>query len=107
MCLAIDNTVCFREKTGPCQPTVIQPEAGVDLPPFFNEQIVLTVSAFAGLKKLSNSQGTSALPLTAFMQQIPVTSGREWKERYRHLQHRDGLKMDPIITDRCAKKSPD
>jgi hypothetical protein len=35
MCLAIDNTVCFRKKTGPCEPTVIQPEAGVDLPPSF------------------------------------------------------------------------
>jgi hypothetical protein len=107
MCLAIDSTVCFLLKTGPCQPTVIQPEAGVDLPPFFNEQNVLTVSAFAGLKKLSNRQGTSALPVTALMEQIPVNSGRAWKERYSDLQHRDGLKMDPIITDGCAKKSPD
>jgi len=94
-------------KTGPCQPTVIQPEAGVDLPPFFNAQNVLTASAFAGLKKLSNSQCTSEPPLTALIEQIPVTSGRDWKERYPDLQHRDGLKMDPIITDRCAKKSPD
>jgi len=70
-------------------------------------QNALTASAFAGLKKLSNSQGTSALPLTAFIEQIPVTSGRDWKERYSELQHRDGLKMDPVITDRCVKCSPD
>ena len=37
MCLAIDSTVCFRKKTGPCQPTVIQPEAGVELPPYLEK----------------------------------------------------------------------
>jgi len=70
-------------------------------------QNALTANAFAGLKKLSNSQGTSALPLTAYIEQIPVTRGRAWKERYPDLQQRDGLKMDPVITDRCAKNGPD
>jgi len=65
MCLAIDNTVCFLMETGPCQPTVIQPEAGIDLPPFLEKQNALTASAFAGLKKLLNIQGTSALSPTA------------------------------------------
>ena len=37
MCLAIDSTVCFRKKTGPCQPTVIQPGAGVELPPYLRK----------------------------------------------------------------------
>jgi hypothetical protein len=37
------------------------------------------------------------------MEQIPVTSETDWKERYPDLQHRDGLKMDPVITDRGAK----
>jgi len=55
MCLAIDSTVCFRKKTGPCKPTVIQPEAGVELPPYWIEQNTLTASAFAWLKKLWNS----------------------------------------------------
>jgi hypothetical protein len=45
MCLAIDNTVCFLMETGPCQPTVIQPEAGIDLPPFLEKQNALTASA--------------------------------------------------------------
>ena len=37
MCLAIDSTVCFRKKTGPCKPTVIQPGAGVELPPYLEK----------------------------------------------------------------------
>jgi len=37
MCLAIDNTVCFLMKTGPCKPTDIQPGAGVELPPYLRE----------------------------------------------------------------------
>jgi hypothetical protein len=41
------------------------------------------------------------------MEQIPATSGRVWKERYLELQHRDGLKMDPVITDRRVKNGPD
>jgi hypothetical protein len=52
-------------ETGPCQPTVIQPEAGIDLPPFLEKQNALTASAFAGLKKLLNIQGSSALSPTA------------------------------------------
>jgi len=60
MCLAIDSTVCFLVKTGPCKPTVIQPKAGVDLPPFQKKQNALTASAFAYVKKLRTSQGTSA-----------------------------------------------
>jgi hypothetical protein len=47
MCLAIDSTVCFRKKTGPCKPTVIQPKAGVELSPFWIEQNALTASVFA------------------------------------------------------------
>ena len=45
-------------------------------------QNTLTVSAFAGLKKLSIGQGTSALASTAVMEQIPVTSGTDLKVRY-------------------------
>jgi hypothetical protein len=37
MCLAIDSTVCFLLKTGPCKPTVIQPGAGVELPPYLEK----------------------------------------------------------------------
>jgi len=46
------------------------------------KQNALTASAFAGLKKLSIGQGTSALASTAVIEQIPVTSGRDLKERY-------------------------
>jgi hypothetical protein len=71
MCLAIDSTVCFRKKTGPCKPTVIQPKAGVELSPFWIEQNALTASVFAGLKKLSCRSSTIARPLTAVCEQIP------------------------------------
>ena len=54
----------------------------MELPPYWIEQNALTASAFAGLKKLTSSQGTSALTSTAVMEQIPVTSGRDLKERY-------------------------
>ena len=40
----------FSTKTGPCKPTVIQPKAGVELPPFQKKQNALTASAFAWLK---------------------------------------------------------
>jgi len=63
MCLAIDNTVCFLMKTGPCKPTVVQPWAGVELPPFQKKQNALTASVFAWLKKLSNGQGIGALAI--------------------------------------------
>ena len=67
----------------------------------------MSASAFAELRKLSNYKVTSTLPLTAFMEQIPIICGRDWKERYPDLQHRDASKMDPVIYDRCVKTSPD
>jgi len=82
MCLAIDNTVCFRKKIGPCKPTVIQPYAGVELPPFWIEQNALTASALAWLKRLSFKPGVIARPSTAVLEQIPITSGRGLNERY-------------------------
>jgi hypothetical protein len=45
-------------------------------------QNTLTANAYAGLKKLWNDQGTSALSSTAVMEQIPVTSGTDLKGRY-------------------------
>jgi hypothetical protein len=82
MCLAIDNTVCFLMKTGPCKPTVIQPYAGVDLPPFQKKQNALTASAFAGLKRLWSSPVKHDRISTAVREQIPLTSGRGLKKRY-------------------------
>jgi cyanate permease len=82
MCLAIDSTVCFRKKTGPCKPTVIQPKAGVELSPFWIEQNALTASVLAWLKRLSFKQGVSARLSTAVLKQIPIRSGRGLNERY-------------------------
>ena len=82
MCLAIDNTVCFLMKTGPCKPTVIQPWAGVELPPFQKKQNALTASVFAWLKRLSNSPDKYDRISTAVMEQIPLTSGKDLKKRY-------------------------
>jgi hypothetical protein len=82
MCLAIDNTVCFRKKTGPCKPTVIQPWAGMEFPPFWIEQNALTASVLAWLKRLSFKQGVSARLSTAVLKQIRITSGRGLNERY-------------------------
>jgi hypothetical protein len=82
MCLAIDSTVCFREKTGPCKPTVIQTWAGVEIPPFPKKQNALTVSGFAWLKRLLNNPVKHDRISTAVIEQIPRTNGRVLKERY-------------------------
>lgn len=79
----------------------------MELPPYWIEQNALTASAFAGLKKLSISLGTSALTSTAVMEQIPLTSGRDLKERFRKSRRRFFSKMDPVITDRCVKIGPE
>jgi hypothetical protein len=71
MCLAIDSTVCFLVKTGPCKPTVIQPWAGGELPPFQEKQNALTASVFAGLKKLWNSPVVHDRISTAIKEKIP------------------------------------
>jgi hypothetical protein len=54
----------------------------VDLPPFQKKQNALTASAFAELKKLSNRPVKHDRISTAVMEQIPLTSGRDLKERY-------------------------
>lgn len=76
MCLAIDSTVCFLAKTGPCKPTVTRPQAGVELPPFWIEQNALTVSVFAGLKKLPDQRA-----LQPGHQQRRWNRSREKRER--------------------------
>ena len=82
MCLAIDNTVCFRKKTGPCQPTVIQPGAGVELPPLLRRAERADRQCVCGLEETVFQAGISARPSTALMEPIPVPSGTDLKVRY-------------------------
>ena len=107
MCLAVDSTVCFLPKTGPCKPTVTRPQAGVELPPFWVEQNALTVSVFAGLKKLSFRQGVSARPSTAVEEQIPRDAGESGRSGTRSRRCRGDSKMDPVMVDRCVERGPE
>lgn len=104
MCLAIDSTVCFLLKTGPCQPTVIQPGAGVELPPYLEKaertdrqgvcRVEVTVIQ-AGHEYLANNSG--------FLNRSPSPAGEIGESATQTMRHRDGSKMDPVMTDRCVK----
>jgi hypothetical protein len=95
----------FSQKTGPCKPTVIQPEAGVELPPEWNGQNLLTASVFAWLKRqrLAEDKGPRQQ-----LRRLKNSLEAGWIERggERGIRHRGGSKMDPINTDRCVKKGP-
>jgi hypothetical protein len=109
MCLAIDSTVCFLAKTGPCKPTVTRPQAGVELPPFWIEQNALTVSVFAGLKKLSLQIDGRRVPghQQRRWNRFPEKRERVGRSGTQLMRYRDGSKMDSVMIDRCVERGPE
>ena len=61
----------FSTKTGPCKPTVIQPEAGVELPPYLEKAERTDRQCVCGVEVVVIQVGTSARPSTAVMEQSP------------------------------------